>query len=199
MAKPHSEVSLGARHSLHNWEDPDIATRNARTYTDDDIGKTAKVASPLGYWLLVSQTGGVGSFWPAHGVVQELFSEITTDVSTTDATPPGPDLFSESFTILAGSTVRVWFHAAGTDSQGGSGPAFKIRADGTLYKGVGAFMATANGTWNVSAFVDITGLAAGARTISVEWYKFAAGGSLAISAASIEYHGASLLIQEIRP
>jgi hypothetical protein len=40
----------------------DISERNAHTYSDADVGKVVKVLSPLGYYLVLSQSGGVGTF-----------------------------------------------------------------------------------------------------------------------------------------
>lgn len=60
----HSQTSLGARHSIHNWEDADLTARNARVYANTDVGKVTRVgvASPYTFYLVVGQTAGVGAF-----------------------------------------------------------------------------------------------------------------------------------------
>ena len=62
--KLHSTASVGARHPIHNWEDATIAARDLRTYTDAHIGMVSKVATPPGFHVLLSQSGGVGTFRP---------------------------------------------------------------------------------------------------------------------------------------
>ena len=79
----HSTATVASRHPLHGIQVFSNTTeRDSHTYTDYDVGKVVKVSSPLGYFLVLSQSGGVGTFSDLGGGVQYFFK--AGDFSTSD-------------------------------------------------------------------------------------------------------------------
>jgi hypothetical protein len=59
----HSTCTVVSRHPIHGVSEfSNISERNAHAYSDADVGKVVKVLSPLGYYLVLSQSGGTGTF-----------------------------------------------------------------------------------------------------------------------------------------
>lgn len=70
---------LGDRLPVHNWEVADVAALSSITVTAADIGKIAKVASPLSFYILLNNTGNV---W---GKISQNAGAVNI---TVNATPP---------------------------------------------------------------------------------------------------------------
>lgn len=75
----HKNAPLGDLHSIQNWEVADMTALYALSVTSADIGKVAKVLSPAGMFILVSNVG------PAWGKMN--FNPDYPDI-TVSATPP---------------------------------------------------------------------------------------------------------------
>ncbi len=160
-------------------------------------GPTDLVAGTIadGQYLKRSGTGLISA--AIVSIQQTVYAEITADTATTDASAPGPDLFSQAITTVAGSHLIIQFSASGYSSASGSVIRFKLYVDGVLKKKCALSSPSASATECVGMLYKMTGLSAGAHTVSIEWYLSAAG-TATINASSNDGHGASLLITEIK-
>lgn len=141
---------------------------------------------------LADNLAGSGS--GGHALLQQTFDEVAADVATSDAVPPGPDLLSRAIVITAGSSLHVLFTAACANTLAAGGVFFRLRIDGVVARGTAVYADTANATLSVALAYVATGLAAGAHTISIEWYVGA--GTAQINAATLGYHHGSLVVSE---
>jgi hypothetical protein len=71
-------LEAAVHHPLVVVEYADIATMNAATYTDNDVGKVYRVNSPLSYWLLLSHSAGSGR----PGLISDIDLPASTEVNT---------------------------------------------------------------------------------------------------------------------
>lgn len=55
----HKNALVGDRHAVHDWEVADATALAALVPLSTDVGKIAKVASPLGFYILANHTGPV--------------------------------------------------------------------------------------------------------------------------------------------
>ena len=103
----HSEQTVTEGiHIAHAFEVADIAARDALSLVAGDVGKIVKVASPLQYDLIVSQSAGVGTYTRID-VARDIDYQVafqTADLTLTTATP-GTDATDLSVTLGVGTWV----------------------------------------------------------------------------------------------
>ena len=135
---------------------------------------------------------------PTSGVVQSLFTELTTNASTTAVDPTFSTLLTQDITTEGGNLTINFTAAFGSFGTISTEIAeFRILLDGTLQRSCGV---SARGTVsrNTSIIFQVSA-AQGLHTITIQWAKRSnASGTLfvrPVSFPNIEH--ASLLVQEV--
>lgn len=147
--------------------------------------------------FIVIRTGGVAAWRQlstgASGVSQTAFARLAVDKTTNSAIYS--TLISTSITTTGGDLL-VWFSCSSSnDTNNVHGNVFAVFVDGVKQQSAGF---TSNGAAHhecVAINVKVTGLAAGAYTVAVQWKTD--GGTLRCTPLSDDDDSASMIIQEV--
>jgi hypothetical protein len=156
---------------------------------------------------VLTATGTTAATWQTPGSAssvykQSVFLEKTVDVTTTSTGATWSSLLSQAITLAGSTTLIIHFTAGCSNNTNNDGVFFRIKVDGTVKRGVayqpaaGGSASTANNAGSVAMVLRVTGLAAGARTVLVEWQVDAGTGQIRPVAAPNGEH-ASLLLEEV--
>ena len=133
--------------------------------------------------------GGTGS------VIQTVFNEITVDTSTTSLT--FVSLMSQAITITANSRLLIRFDASYSAVTNNTDTSFRISVDGTPRRGTGGTARNTTPASDSSSITWVSGpLAAGSRTVLIEWLVSSSTANINVVTVPSSHH-ASLVIQEI--
>lgn len=126
--------------------------------------------------------------------LQSVFAQITVD--TTTASVAFVTLLSQAITIQAGSVLLIHVSAGTSNSANTNTNFFRIQVDGATQRGVAVSLDAANTPGSVALVLRVTGLAAGSRTVVLQWRVGAGTGRIGAVAAPDAEH-ASLLLEEV--
>jgi hypothetical protein len=145
-------------------------------------------------------TAADAATWQSPGAAtstlkQTAFAEIAVDTTTTSTS--FVDLLTISFTITASSIVLISFTASVSNTPSSTrNQDFRITIDGVAKRGARAICTTGSSATCAAIVLRVTGLAAGARSIKVQWKTSASTAQIRPVAAPDTEH-ASLLVQEV--
>jgi len=127
---------------------------------------------------------------------QTLTTEITVDTTTASAVFVA--FLSQVITIAAGSKVMIWFSFGGSNSTNNNGLAFRIQIDGVTKRGTAASTISPAGATESGGIVqEISGLAVGVRTVTVQW-RATSGGTAQVRPVTVpDFEHATLVIAEV--
>ena len=145
-------------------------------------------------------TGPTGSTGAAGtGLIQTQVADVVADTSVTGGAflPLVP--LSIPIVIGAGNSLLVHFSASGQNPGGGNLTLFRLLVDGVVVKGATFTRGGGGGPGGESTAIvaKITGLAAGAHSVDIEW-SAPTGGTTTIDAVSNpDGNHATLLVEEV--
>jgi hypothetical protein len=126
--------------------------------------------------------------------LQTVFAQITVD--TTTASAVSVTLLSQAITIQAGSNIIIRLTLGASNSNSNQSLFFRVQVDGVTQRGVGITSSGANSPSSGALTLLVTGLAAGARTVTVQWRVSANTGQIRpVTVPDAE--AATLMIQEV--
>lgn len=126
--------------------------------------------------------------------LQTVFNQITVD--TTTASAVFVTLLSQAITIQAGSVLLVHFTTGVSNSNANNTQFFRVQVDAVTQRAVGTTNVVANGPQSAGIVLRITGLAAGSRTVTIQWRT--SGNTAQIRPATVpDAEHASLLLTEV--
>jgi hypothetical protein len=142
---------------------------------------------------VVGQDGGGGTLDVSGGLLKTDFTEIAVDTTTTSNSPT--DLLSLAYTKLsATSALLIHISAAASIDNNDRWMRMQLVIDGVAKRGM-SFQGL-NSEGNTSAMVyKATGLAAGARTIKIQWWVESDTGQ--IRPVTTSYEHCSIMVQEV--
>lgn len=128
------------------------------------------------------------------GMRQSTAAEITVDTTTTSAT--FVSLLSAPITIAAGGILLITFTVGATNDTKDKTNFFRVLVDGTPLRGTNIVSGIAGSGGSAAIALRVTGLAAGARSVTAEWRTD--GGTARIRpVANPDGAHATLLVQEV--
>lgn len=189
-------VSIGAKAKL-NFIGPGItATTDGGDATQANV--TVATAAPVS--VGTTNSAGVADSLARSDhqhkstFLQSLFTEVTVNTSTTSTT--FVTLLSQAITIQAGSVLVVHFTASSSHAGNNQTALFRVQVDGVTYRAVGERNPTATFPGSCGIVLRIPGLAAGARTVVIQWRT--TGSTLRIQPVTVpDAEHASLLLEEV--
>lgn len=127
-------------------------------------------------------------------LLQSILTEVTVDTTTTSTT--FVTLLSQAITISAGSILIVQFVSSSSNGGALRFEYYRILIDGTPYRGASCKLTNIDATGGASISIRVPGLAAGSRTVIVQWRV--SGGTGQIRPVTVpDGESASVLIQEV--
>jgi hypothetical protein len=127
--------------------------------------------------------------------IQTLYTEITTDVSTTSVTPTYVTLQTQTIVTTGANYLRCLFTSTGDNDTATAQNYFRIMVDGVLQKG-SAVRVSAASTPHSCAIQTMTLVTEASHTVLVEWCVTAGTGRI-FHSTNPNYHHASLLVEEV--
>ncbi len=126
-------------------------------------------------------------------VLQTVFAEISTDITTTSAT--FVTLISQSVTTTGGNLI-IHFTASPSNTNANTNVTFRVSVDSVSKRATQTRILSANIASSATIVTKVTGLSAAAHTVLIEWKVSANTGQIRpVAAVDIEH--ASLLITEV--
>lgn len=153
------------------------AAAGANEFPVNEVGTTKKVT--------ITQ---LVSFLTLKG----LFAEITASTTTTSAS--FVDLLTQVITIGAGSDLVVLFSASVNNTTLNTDVDFQITIDAVARRGSRVRITPAGVNQSTAIVFKALGLAAGARTVKIQWRT--SGGTARVDPAANIFEHASLLVSE---
>lgn len=127
-------------------------------------------------------------------LIQTTYDEIAVDTTTTSTTYV--TLLSRNVTVTAGTKLLIRFSACSSlNTATDQTIFFRLTVDGVVRVTAGRFSTDNNAIIGTSINYVATGLAAGSRTVLLEWRT--TGNTAQIRSATIEGESASLLVEEV--
>lgn len=99
--------------------------------------------------------------------VQSVFNDLAVDTTTTSAA--FVTLITQAIVIQAGSILLIHFTVGCSNSNANNTLFFRVRVDGVTKRGVGVRIPSANQPNSGAIVLRVPGLAAGSRSVTVQW------------------------------
>ena len=132
------------------------------------------------------------------GLIQTDFTDLAVDVTTTATSFVSPStLLTTTITKrLAASNLIVHFSVGASNSNNGRQMFFRVVVDGVPQRAVGVDCPNLGFAQGAAIVTSVSGVAAGSRTILIEWYRSANTGQVRPVTAPDSEH-ASMLVEEV--
>jgi hypothetical protein len=157
----------------------------------------AAIAAGAAGFMSGADKSKVDNLPTSFGVLAEtIVVDQAVNTSTIVVPPNWATLLTTSVTIVAGNILLINFSAGASNGTNNREVHFRLIVDGVTRRGVGMTVSPANSPASVSMVARITGLAAGPRTVTIEWQVDAGTGQVRPVLAPDTEH-ATLLIQRV--
>jgi hypothetical protein len=131
-------------------------------------------------------------------LLETAVANVTVDTSIASAVFALLAPLSIVITIGTGNALLVHFTASGANPGASNRTFFRLRVDGVVFKGATFTRGGGGGPGGecVAITAKITGLAAGSRTVDIQWSNSAGTTTIAAATLPSEQH-ATLLVEEV--